>query len=547
MNGFRVWYVSYAHARLRGVLTAGLFLLCHPSASAQMTLERFYPPIVQSGIATTITSEGKFPDWPPEIRCDRQDVRWTPLSESGKWRVTVAKDAAPGVAWARVHDRRSASQWKPLLITGSRITAEAEPNDRRSAATPLALPTVAYGKLEKRGDSDAFLVNLSKGDRLVASVTAHQVLRSPMDSVLQLADLRGNVLAQVDDVRGLDPQLVYTADQDGERLIRLFAFPETPNSTVGFAGSSASIYAMTVTTGPFLDHAFAGGDGRVIGSGDGISEVVRVAGTDVSPETAFTPGAEGWSWLLPQDKPIILPGGEAAAPPVAAVGHLESPGEVHAFLIAVEENQKYRAHVRSKSDGFLFDSKLSVVDTKSGNELASNDDASRNERDSKVEFVARQTGELEVRLSDMTEGYGPRHFYRLVIEAVQPNVRLSVDTDCFVAGAKETLEVSVNVVRDSGYKRNIRVNVEGLPEGFAFSNAVSEPKGPTAKSVKLKLSDRVDAGWSGPISIVGTELDGEGRTDRKPIRATFTLRPAIQLSEFWLVVPPQDSDQTTNE
>src|SRR6056297_327035 len=285
------------------------------SAEGQVTLSRIFPPVVSIGETSTVTAEGKFAAWPPTILCDRDDVHITAGEDSGELNVRVAKAtdpeaadpeaAAPGVAWVRMTDSQSASDWVPVLVTSAKVVEEAEPNNRIAETQTVAMPAVIAGRLAKGGDSDAYRLNVQAGQTLVASLTAHRVLGSPMDAVLQLSDLDGNVLSQSDDVRGLDPQIVFTFDTDIQCVVRVFAFPETPNSTIGFAGSDDFVYAMDLTTGPFLDHVAVGrssvlpfGYNLDSSDADDFAKSVRVSDpTRVSPSVASLPGASGWDWV----------------------------------------------------------------------------------------------------------------------------------------------------------------------------------------------------------------------------------------------------------
>ena len=109
---------------------------------------------------------------------------------------------------------------------------------------------------------DGFAVNLSRGQTLVASVEAARHLGSPMDAVLQVVSTDGFVLAQNDDDVGRDPRIVFEAPAAGTYIVRLFAFPATPDSSIRFAGGSAFVYRLTLTTGGFLDYAFPLAVGR---------------------------------------------------------------------------------------------------------------------------------------------------------------------------------------------------------------------------------------------------------------------------------------------
>src|SRR5690606_24365660 len=110
------------------------------------------------------------------------------------------------------------------------------------------------GRLAKSGDVDGYAVSLKAGETLVASMLANEGLGSPMDAVLEVATPEGFVLAHQDDDRGLDPLLIFQAPADGTYVIRTFAFPATPTSSIRFAGGADFIYRLTITTGGFLDY-----------------------------------------------------------------------------------------------------------------------------------------------------------------------------------------------------------------------------------------------------------------------------------------------------
>ena len=116
-----------------------------------------------------------------------------------------------------------------------------------------------------------------------------------MDSVLQVCELVSRqsssvtgcatpqveafVAAQNHDAIGLDPQLAFTAPRDGQYLVRLFAFPSEPDSSIRFAGGDSYLYRLTLTTGGFLDHALPLAVGPEAGS-------VRLGGWNLPAELA---------------------------------------------------------------------------------------------------------------------------------------------------------------------------------------------------------------------------------------------------------------------
>ena len=204
--------------------------------------------------------------------------------------------------------------------------------------------------------------------------------------------------------------------------------------------------------------------------------------------------------------------------------------------MATEKGKKYRAEVFSKADGFLLDSKLTITDAKSGKQIASNDDVSRGKYDARVEFSTKEASDVEIRLSDAVEGFGPRHAYELIVQQIVPGFSLSVAADHFVIASGKTLEIPVTVSRDRGFSGKIKVAAVGLPKGVSAEPVVSENKGASAKSVKLKLTVAKDITYQGSLRIVGTLLDKDDKTTDTTNEATFPLRSMIELKQFWLTV-----------
>ena len=48
------------------------------------------------------------------------------------------------------------------------------------------------------------------------------------------------MLAQNNDYHGLDPQVRLPVPEDGTYIVRMFAFPATPDSSIGFAGGETT-------------------------------------------------------------------------------------------------------------------------------------------------------------------------------------------------------------------------------------------------------------------------------------------------------------------
>ena len=527
-------------------------------ATAQIKLDRLFPPAVAAGEETSVKAEGKFPVWPPTIICDRDDVHLS-AAEEGVLRVSVDAASPPGVAWIRLHDNTGATELTPLLIEPIPVLSEKEPNDRIAQAIELASPAVVGGRLEKSGDVDTFRVSARQGQNLIVSLVANQVLRAPMDAVLQLVDADGHVLMQTDDDRGLDPQIVFPVPSDGEFLIRVFAFPETPNSTIRYAGDASYVYVLRATTDSWLDHFLPlvdDSDSMSAPSGDvqpngwslppGV-EVTRKGPTGISPATlSLPPPALGWQWqpsVSPRDaqflqeQPDAKEMARAIRLPFVFSGHIAHAGEVDRILFQGSKGKRYLITVESKRFGFPLDSVVRLVDPKDGSELRRNDDRARRDYDAALEYEAQKDGEIELQISDLVDGFGPRHAYSLIVREAKPDVVLEVSNDRFTLKPGDSAEVPVSINRIGDFDLRTKILAEGLPADVICEPVISESKGDTSKSVKLKLVAAEEAQpFQGEFRIVGQPIDSDKQEAVNPKPATYKLREAVHINQLWLTV-----------
>ncbi len=554
-----------ANASFVAILTAQIATA--QIATAQITVDRFDPPAVSIGDTATIRAEGKLPEWPVELWCDRGDVTVTAGEEEGALNVQVADDAPPGVAWIRLAGSKSASTLRPILLEPASVVVETEPNDDPRKPQPVSHPAVVTGRLQKRGDVDAYAVSLAAGDTLIASLVANQVLKSPMDGVLQIADSKGNVLAQADDDRGLDPQLVYHTEIDREVTVRLFAFPETATSSIGFAGDATFVYALRLTTGMFLDHV------EPIVTGTEPDEV-RPIGWNLPEKFEWNrPATDGlsvptWSIAaalgvgpLPSLDPdaINVRSSDAESTVVADslpfvfTGRAMTDGQIDRVAFDAAGGEKYRVRSVARGLGYLYDSVIRVLDS-DGKKIAEKDDLSRTDFDASLDFSVKEDTRVELQILDAVDGSGPRHAFGVHVHAVKPSVTLNVAANQFSLSAGESLEIPISIDRQDGFSGRLAIRAEGLPDGVEADESISEAKGDTAKSVKLKLRAVKDASHRGPFRIVASVAeetadsgaDGPDDTgaEQVPVAseefiATYPIAGEITVEDLWLTVAPK--------
>lgn len=129
---------------------------------------------------------------------------------------------------------------------------EAEPNNESTKAQLLQLPMTANGRFDSPEDEDWYRLTLEKGDGVLLDVLAERVLRSPVDSLVEVFDTEGTKLAENDDGRlfarpnhcdhdfsSADSWLQFKAPAKGDYLVRL--------SNQGGIPGPRAIYRLTVS------------------------------------------------------------------------------------------------------------------------------------------------------------------------------------------------------------------------------------------------------------------------------------------------------------
>jgi hypothetical protein len=570
------------------VTIAAIALSSTSVVAAPPKLNHLYPAGCQRGQTVTVAASGDFSTWPVEAWADRPGLTVTAEKEKGKLRIEPAADAAAGVYWLRLYNRDGAAALKPFVVGTLPELVESEPNDAPDKPQTVEPRFVLNGKLNKSGDVDGYRVELKAGETLVASLEANSVLGSPMDAIMQVCQLverpggqlsarqiEAYPLAQDHDAVGLDPQIAFTAPHAGAYLVRVFAFPATPDSSIRFAGGDDYIYRLTLTTGPFLDHArplavpreesiVQLGGWNLAGAATAIVPPLSAETSNITPPDGplawvWRPDAAGAISLPRTEWPTIVcpPGASAAcelAVPGIATGRLEQAGKPDTYSFLGKKNQKLRIRVAAKALGFPTDAVLTVLD-ESGKVLAEADDAGRDDRDPQLDFTPSTDGRFRASIRDLARRGDERLVYRLSIEPVQPDFSLSTATDSFVLEQGKPLEIPVNIAVRDGLRDPIELRAVGLPPGISAEPVKFEPSGdspmpgstgrrggrgktapqPNGPSVKLILKADAPALQAGgfPLRIEGQKSNGElVRTARFPLN----LPLAGQHYAVWVTV-----------
>ncbi len=529
-------------------MTSALIMLAATVVAAPPNVTALVPSGCQVGQSVEVAAQGALGE-KPQAWVSRAGLKIDFAESGNKFKVTIAETAAPGVCWLRVFNGEGASSLRPFVIGTLPEVAEKEPNNAAKEAQKLeSSQVVVNGVLEKSGDVDTFAVSLKAGQTLVASLVAKQTLGSPMDGVLQVLGPRGFVLEHNDDDHGFDPQIVFTAAADADYPVRVFAFPAQADSSIQFAGGANYIYRLTLTTGPFVDHALPMSVLR------GPSTTLRLHGWNLPPELAeFPAGAVeensfvirhallGNTLTLPVEPQPSLAEAEPTEPsvefqelalPSSMTGVIGTPGDVDVFRVKLAANQAIVIRTDARTANSPLDPLLQILKA-DGSVIQEVDDASNGGFDPETNFTAPADGEYRVAITDRFGAGGPRFFYRLTALPSQPDFELRVAADAFVLNSDKPLEIPVTVDRQRGFADEIEVVAVGLPDKVTAELVVSEKTGDKSKEVKLLLKADPGVSFAGPIRI-------RGRVKREPPlerTAVATLAPFnTSISELWLTV-----------
>ncbi len=487
------------------------------------TLTDVFPPGAARGQTVAVKVSGTFDHWPAKVWIEGRGVAITAEKEKGHLQVVVAANAPPGIRWMRLYDQEGTTTLRPFVVGMLPEIVEAEPNDEPRAPQRLGMTSATVnGRLARAGDVDGFSVDLTRGQTLVADLESARHLGSPMDAVLQVASPEGSVLAQNDDDVGRDPRIIFEAPTAGTYIVRLFAFPATPDSSIRFAGANTYVYRLTLTTRGFIDYAFPLAVGR-----DG-PRTVEAIGWNIPSDARIVP----IDWKDNRDVLAVFHDSladtaEVSRVPFAATvetepndlarpqvinsvvvlsGRIDPPGDVDVFRVALRKGDKRVFRIESRALGRPLDPTLRVLDS-SGKSLAEVDDTGRNNRDLERSFTAPEDGEYRLIVRDLNERGGSRFAYLMSVLEPQPEYALSLTTDRFDLTPGKPTKIVVAIQRKDSFAEPIEIVAEDLPAGVTAKPVTSKAGDASARSVTLELIADGSAS-SGPFQITGRTMKG---------------------------------------
>ena len=465
---------------------------------------RFLPMGGMRGGTVSIELPGKYEKWPVEFWGEPGQIRWVATEVPGKISASIPADAKLGVHWVRLISPDGVSALQRFVVGQEPEVLEVEPNDGTSSSQVIeGLPVCINGVLVKSGDVDHYRVALMPGQLLRATLDAQRVLGSPMDGCLELVDERGNVLAQNLDTLGLDPRIEYRVERQGVYGLRVYAFPEAPDSTIGYAGGEKYQYRLRC--------GVDGKDDLLEGFSEGAVAIQEPSGRGEPSQVVNSGGPEFAFW-----------------------GSFEAARDEDFLQWETKEAGFWRVTAKGLSLGSGVEPVIEILDGE-GKTLGKQGESGEINDPSLVGQM-KQPGVYRIGVRDLHGRFGPQYRYRLELVREQAVVVGTVANDVLVGKSDKPLEIEVTLERMHGCVEEATVRLVGLPASLVSDPVVSKMKEESEKKVVLKVvgsSGEPATGaiqWSGPVGI---EIQTSGREERQTVRAATTKKPWL-----WLRLTP---------
>ena len=484
------------------------------------------------------------------------------LGETVTMKMTFARGAKPGPRELRL--KTSLGLTNPLILHVGQYSeyAETEPNDKTAdGGAGKVLPVILNGQIMP-GDVDRFRFTAKKGMRLVAAVSARELIPYLADAVpgwfqatLTLRDAKGAEVAYTDDFRfNPDPIITYEIPADGEYIL------EIKDSI--YRGREDFVYRIALGELPLITSIFPMG-GRL-----GDKTRVNVTGWNL-PVTALTlspkrtaPGVMPVSVWRNQRCSNRVPFALDALPertetesgtapsrpqtvtlPLIVNGRIGRPGDQDVFTFRGRRGEQFVAEVRARRLGSPLDSLLKLTDA-SGKQLAVNDDhedkgagLTTHQADSRLSVKLPANGTYTISLSDTQKKGSPAHGYRLRMSLAQPDFELRIVPSSINARAGMHVPITAYALRKDGFAGQIELRLKGAPDGFALTGGwipagqdklrltLTVPSKPPKTPVSLHLEGR---------AVIGSKVVSRTAVPAEDMMQAFLYRHLVP-SEEWLV------------
>ncbi len=397
-------------------------------------------------------------------------------------RLTVAKDAVPGLREVRVLTGRGAST-AYLFEVGSlpEITAT-QPNGKIEEAQKVTLPVVVNGLMAGTAEKHYFTFTAKKGERLVFNLRGFRLNEESQfffNPVLYLYDAMGKEVTKNLGKYGLDPLIDWTAPVDGNYTLLV--------RDLLWKGSPSSVYRLTMGTVPYDVILAPEGNARPGASIPArmFADMPPMPGMPNGPVPVQVPeGADGVTLVATPlgDAPLLVRNvanssgpvkadAPAVALPAVFWGQITEPGQTNIFKVKANRGGTF-LDVYAKRVGSPLRPKF-LVKNAQGQVVNGGEGDGVNELRVYNAFPA--PGEYTVEVTDADGKGGAAYAYSWEALDGSPDFSLTATPDSLNIPVGGSLPVLVRVTRRENLRGPITVKINNLPPGVTQTEATIPP------------------------------------------------------------------------
>ncbi|MGZ0169592.1 MAG: PPC domain-containing protein [Planctomycetales bacterium] len=446
--------------------------------------------------------------------------------------VKIAKDSPLGIRRWRVNTSQGVTSRMKFVVGDLPEVIEKEIDGEPVPAT-VQLPVTINGRIFPREDVDIWTFDAKAGERISCEVNAARI-GSPLDSRIEIRSPDGSVLTENVDALGVDSFVQFVAPKAGRYECRIH--------DIEFGGLQHYVYRLTIRKGPWLESVYPLGGRR----GDTVT--LQLSGTDLPASDApfsipkdadrqlnlsLPNVASNGVTLVTGDMPEYLeaePNDATDAEKSEAVpvksgmvfnGRIDKPGDVDLFRFSAEAGKTLLLEVQSSRLGTQLDSVLSVLSS-DGKQLKENDDLAGGIPDSRIVWEVPDGDSFFVQIRDQFDHQGGNQFaYRISVAEVSEQhfaLKLPLDTVNIEQGAETKLKIGID--RSFGFKGEVELSVEGLPEGVT-ADPVKIAKNRQDAQLVIKVGESAKPQVAN-IRVIGKTVDIEPAVTQEAAFAAIT-------------------------
>ena len=443
----------------------------------------------------------------------------------------------PGVRYWRVSTSQGVTPAMKFVVGDLPEVVEHEV-DGAPIPADVSLPVTINGRIFPREDVDVWTFEAKRGRAVTCEVMAAR-LGSPLDSRLEVRDSDGRRIAENVDALGVDSRLSFVPPKDGRYSVRIH--------DVKFNGLQNYVYRLTITDGPYVTSMFPLGgrrgttvqfalQGANLGNKTASIELPQSSGPACQRQLVTKAGRSNQFQLELDDlmeyvEPVAL-----VKLPAILNGRIAKPGEVDSWQFSAKKGKRLNFDLMAARLGSPLDSVLTVFDAK-GKQIAAADDLGSGQTDSRLQLTIPADGTYTIRVAERLETRGGQEYsYRLrITDLERPSFLVKLPTDALTVDREKTGKMKINVARDGGFKDEIILKVDGLPEGVSVTGLkIGKGKNNTQLTFKTTASAKIG---TIRLRVTGTaKIDGQAVT-RAAVRE-FRPDDPLQSELFFCVAMP---------